>query len=132
MTRTSQSPTPGSLPPARHTTQTLKGLVNTVNTEKLKKDFQKTVKNFRDTLPDVLNYQKCEQRPDYPKAMMTSQQMMKGTATVNFGSNSEGHENNLVAFIETDAFKKFCEENCVQVVGREVQRDDCLWLRLKY
>jgi hypothetical protein len=62
----------------------------------MKKDFQKVVKAYRDTLPDVTWYLsggKTEQhRPEIPKAMMTEQQMRKGTATVNCGFGEQSIE----------------------------------------
>ena len=65
-------------------------------TNNMKKDLQKVVKMFRDSRPDVKGYaynfetKKYEEtmvRSDFPKAMMTGQQISKGTATINCGSS---------------------------------------------
>lgn len=46
----------------------------------IKKDFQKTVKAIRDRMNAGKEY-----KSEYPKAMMTGQQMKKRTATINCG-----------------------------------------------
>ena len=51
--------------------------------DNMKKDFQKAVKAFRDG---------SDYHGEYPKAMMTSQQMRKGTATINCGRAEFGKE----------------------------------------
>ena len=88
-------------------------------TNNMKKDLQKVVKMFRDSRPDVKGYaynfetKKYEEtmvRSDFPKAMMTGQQISKGTATINCGSTRR-EENKEVAekFMENEAFKTWCE-----------------------
>ena len=62
--------------------------------ENIKKDFQKVVKMFRDTQPEVtwvLGGGRTMQHPaEYPKAMMTERQMRNGTATVNCDLGTKG------------------------------------------
>ena len=90
--------------------------------DNMKKDFQKAVKAFRDTLPDVkwhLSGGREElHRPEYPKAMMTAQQIRKGTATINC---STGHEDEMMNFPQ---FRAWCEEWGIKKVVVEDVRDN--------
>lgn len=52
----------------------------------IKKEFQRAVKAYRDTLPDVTHFATgLAVRPDYPKAMLTARQAAKRTATIYLG-----------------------------------------------
>ena len=79
----------------------------------MKKDFQKAVKAFRDTLPDVIWHlsggREELHRPEYPKAMMTSSQIRKGTATINcsYGDKAKETAESLINFPQ---FKAWCDE----------------------
>ena len=79
----------------------------------MKKGFQKAVKAFRDTLPDVTWYLSGGRtelhRPEYPKAMMTAAQIRKGTATINcsYGDKAKGIAESLINFPQ---FKAWCDE----------------------
>jgi predicted outer membrane repeat protein len=59
----------------------------------MKKDFQKAVKAFRDG---------SKYHGEYPKAMMTAQQMRKGTATINGGTinANEAKENGGALYVK--------------------------------
>lgn len=80
--------------------------------EEMKKDLQKLVKMFRDELN-----QTRERKSDYPKAMMTGEQMKRRTATINCGytwcADDEEVMGNLrqrANFImEDQRFINFCE-----------------------
>ena len=102
------------------------------NTETLKKDLQKTVKKFRDTLPDRIDWYGKPYRPTYPKAMLTGQQMKKGTATINFGHNDEAHHNTLDSFASSAEFKAFCEKHGIKVGPKEINSDNRVQLRLYF
>lgn len=88
----------------------------------MKKGFQKAVKAFRDTLPEVTWYLgggRTEQhRPEYPKAMMTASQVRKGTATINcsYGHKAKENAENLMQFPQ---FKAWCDEWDVRKVFLE-------------
>lgn len=97
----------------------------------MKKDFQKVVKGYRDLMPMWKDWWGNMRKAEYPKAMMTNQQMTKRTATVNFGYKAEKTEQNLKDFIGTMHFAEFCEKYGVQVVGAE-NHDNYIWLRLKF
>lgn len=98
----------------------------------LKKDLQKTVKKFRDTLPDITTWDGRNVRPEYPKAMLTGQQMAKKTATINFGHNCEKNHNNLSDFENSDAFKAFCEKYNIKVGQKEINADNRVQLRMYF
>ena len=92
----------------------------------MKKDFQKVVKMFRDTLPDVMNGRwtgngwvyDVSARPEYPKAMMTSQQMAKGTATVNIGCGKQAQEE-VEDFQKYEPFVAWCESYGIKTITVE-------------
>jgi hypothetical protein len=98
----------------------------------LKKDLQKTVKKFRDTLPDYIDWLGSSRRPEYPKAMLTGQQAAKGTATINFGHNCEANHNKLTDFANSDEFKAFCEKHSIKVGGKEINSDNRVQLRVYF
>jgi hypothetical protein len=79
----------------------------------MKKDFQKAIKAIRDG-------QKVPS--EYPKAMMTAQQMRKGTATVNCGSGSPGR-NRRATVISNAAFVKWCEMYGIKAIDFEEVAD---------
>ena len=83
----------------------------------MKKDFQKAVKAFRDTLPDVIWHlsggREELHRPEYPKAMMTSSQIRKGTATINCMT---GHVDEMMNFPQ---FIAWCNEWGIKKVVAE-------------
>lgn len=86
----------------------------------MKKDFQKVIKAIRDSLPKVTQYYSTGEirkvaSPEYPKAMMTAQQMRKGTATVNCGSGLPGR-NRRATVISNAAFVKWCETYGIKTI----------------
>lgn len=107
-------------------------MTNTDNILIIKKDLQKTVKKFRDALPEVPDWRGNLCRPEYPKAMLTGQQMMKGTATINFGHNCEANHDKLADFAASDAFKVFCEKYGIKVGPKEVNSDNRVQLRMYF
>lgn len=102
------------------------------NTDALKKDLQKTVKKYRDNLPKVTNYCGKISSPEYPKAMLTGQQMAKGTATINFGYNCESNHDKLAEFAASDEFKSFCEKHDIKVGPKEINSDNRVQLRMYF
>jgi hypothetical protein len=93
----------------------------------MKKDFQKVVKMFRETLPAVTqHYSTGEVRkvsaPEYPKAMMTAQQMRKGTATVNFSTGKRAKEN-AEAFMNYIPFVAWCETYGIKRIEIETAKN---------
>ena len=93
----------------------------------MKKDFQKVVKMFRDDLPDVTYYYSTGEirkiaKPEYPKAMMTEQQIRKGTATVNcdYGDNAKEVAE---AFKEYPPFVTWCESYGIKRVNVEAVKN---------
>ncbi|MBR3587014.1 MAG: hypothetical protein IKO00_13395 [Oscillospiraceae bacterium] len=81
--------------------------------EKNKKAFQKVIKAIRE------DYRKEKDIPtiEYPKAMMTSQQMEKDTATVNCGGEfcSSMFSKECSARVMNDKrFEKFLDECCAK------------------
>ena len=98
----------------------------------MKKDFQKVVRMYRDTLPDVTNWRNEPCRPEFPKAMMTEQQIRKGTATVNLGYAKEERArelfNGLTAFAP---FVVWCESYGATVTGLELNPDGRYQVRIR-
>ena len=99
----------------------------------MKKDFQKVVRMFRDTLPDVTNWRNEPCRPEFPKAMMTEQQMRNGTATINLGyKGEEGAKelaNKLNAF---NPFVTWCESYGATVTAVELNPDRRWQIRIRF
>ena len=79
----------------------------------MKKDFQKVIKAIRDGQAI---------KSEYPKAMMTAQQMRKGTATVNCGSGFPGR-NRRATVISNAAFVKWCEMYGIKAIDFEEVAD---------
>ena len=75
----------------------------------MQKDFRKVVKAFRDGQ---------EFKSEYPKAMMTGQQRMKRTATVNLGSGDRGADR-VEPFKVFEPFVKWCEAYGIKAVRVE-------------
>lgn len=89
----------------------------------MKKDLQKVVKAFRDSLPKVTQYYSTGEvrkiaSPEYPKAMMTAQQERKGTATINcsYGSKAKERAEAMKAY---PPFVKWCESYKIKTVTIE-------------
>lgn len=106
--------------------------MNYENIATIKKDLQKIVKKYRDSLEKVIDNRGRVFTPEYPKAMMTGQQIEKGTATINFGYNFADHHDNLNEFANSEAFKTFCEKHSIKVAGKEINADNRVQLRLYY
>ena len=91
----------------------------------MKKDFQKVVKMFRDELPKVTQYYSTGEvrkvaSPEYPKAMMTAQQMRKGTATINCDWGDKAKKT-AEAFAKYPPFVTWCESYGIkQVITEQV------------
>lgn len=103
----------------------------------MKNDFQKVVKMFRDNLPKVTEYYSTGEvrkisSPEYPKAMMTDQQMRKNTATINFGWNSEKALDKLETFKKYEPFVIWCESYKVKNIGVELNSDNRYQLRINF
>lgn len=101
--------------------------------QNLKRDFQKVVKNFRDTLPNVkyitLHGDTTIRRPEYPKAMMTNQQIRKGTATINFQHAGVQIMND---FEDNPSWKAFCLKYGIKKTYWEINQDGYNQLRIFY
>jgi hypothetical protein len=75
----------------------------------MKKDFQKAIKSIRDGQTV---------RSEYPKAMMTAQQMRKCTATVNCGSGLNGSKR-MAVVAASHYFVEWCITYGVRSVSQE-------------
>lgn len=107
--------------------------------QKLKKEFQKVVKAYRDTLPNVTYSTHSggvrEERPEYPKAMLTVRQGEKRTATVAFGcwaAESVILKHRIDDFKRFRPFIDFCEAYDVMVGGIERDSYGYASMRLTY
>ena len=98
----------------------------------MKKDLQKTVKAYRDSKPDIKNWRGESCRDEYPKAMMTNQQMLKQTATINFGYYTDAHQAELKEFRDSEAFKSFLEKWELTDAGKELNSDNCIQIRISW
>ncbi len=103
---------------------------------KMKKDFQKIVKAFRDALPDehfihYMTKQECTCRPELPKAMMTQQQERNRTATANFGKTANAAAN-AERFLASDTFASWCTEYGINRAYIEINSDKCYQVRVNY
>ena len=56
--------------------------------------------------------------PEYPKAMMTEQQIRNGTATINFGCGKRA-QNNVEDFRHYEPFAIWCESYGIKTVTVE-------------
>ena len=104
------------------------------NMKNAKKDFAKIVKLYRDAKPDAegwdyLNKKPIMVRPEYPKAMMTSQQMENGTATINFGHKGQEEAH---AFLDYEPFTAWCESYGARISGIELNQDGKYQVRVNY
>lgn len=109
------------------------------NTQSLKKDFQKAVKAYRDTLPNVVytmgSGEHRERRPEYPKAMLTARQAEKHTATVSFGDWANGSEKlaqRIADFKKFGPFVDLCNRYGIALGGVEQDSWGYASLRLHY
>ena len=82
-------------------------------TKKMQKDFQKAIKAYRDSQEDASSY---------PKAMMTSQQMCKGTATVNCGRSEIG-KNRAPKVMAFPPFVEWCETYWIKSIQIETVQE---------
>lgn len=98
----------------------------------MKKDLQKIVKKYRDSKPSIKNWRGESCRDEFPKAMMTGQQEANRTATINFGYNNERHHTEYAEFANSEALRIFCENHGVRVVGKEINQDNRVQMRLSY
>lgn len=88
--------------------------------EGIKKDFQKTVKEIREDIKKSCDQPKLE----YPKAMMTGQQIRKGTATINCGGEwrSSAFSRTLSSRVfEHKLLKEFCKRNNAEACVEEIK-----------
>ena len=79
----------------------------------MKNDFQKAVKAFRDG---------SEYHGEYPKAMMTAQQIRKGTATINCGRAEFGKELAHKVLSHKD-FVDWCMTYGIKTVDVEIAKE---------
>lgn len=79
----------------------------------MKKDFQKAIKAFRDA---------TEYHGEHPKAMMTAQQMRKGTATVNCGRAEFGQEL-APKVLESESFVAWCAAYGIKTAKIEIAQE---------
>lgn len=107
--------------------------------ERMKKDFQKAVKAYRDTLPMVNRYMgggvERQERPDYPKAILTARQAENRTATVSWGywcKDSQILMYHIDKLRKSKAFSDFCTAYGVTVGGIERSGDGWVMMRLNY
>ena len=70
---------------------------NTITT--LKKELAKIVKEYRDAKPEFTEYGRTY-KSKYPKLMMTTKQMEKGTATINTEDETENGKRETEEMIE--------------------------------
>ena len=104
----------------------------------MKKEFQKMVKAFRDELPDrtITNWRTGREmtvRPEFPKAMMTGQQMSKKTATINFGREDEKDNwTAAAAFFDYPPFIAWLQKYGILGAGIETSSDHNVQIRVKW
>lgn len=111
-------------------------------TSNMKKDFQKVVKMFRESLPDYMGlcynfetrkYEETPCRPEHPKAMMTEQQIRNRTATINCGrKQGKPDEEKAIGMMNYEPFKIWCESYGIKSVNREVNSDNCSQIRVTF
>lgn len=104
------------------------------NLKNAKKDFAKIVKVYRDGKPDVERWDNWNKktvmvRPEFPKAMMTSQQMENGTATINFGWKGQEEANKFLTY---EPFTTWCESYGARIKGVELNPDGRYQVRVNY
>ena len=103
-----------------------------MDSKKMKKDFQKIVKAYRDSKPDIQNWRGETCRDEYPKAMLTSQQMAKQTATINFGYEKATHQAELKEFRVSEAFQNFLKQYDLTDAGQELNQDNNIQIRIRW
>ena len=109
--------------------------VNPNDIQVMKKEFQKVVKAFRDTLPNVRRIASAggtkDVRPEYPKAMLTARQAEKRTATINFGCWADETRLGLrvASFKSFPAFCDWCEKYGAKPNG--IERDSWGYVSLR-
>lgn len=100
--------------------------------KKMKKDLQKTVKAYRDSKPDEKDWYGDPRRPEFPKAMLTSQQEAKRTATINFGYDEATHQAELKEFRASEAFQSFLAKYGMTDAGMELNQDNRIQIRIRW
>ena len=79
----------------------------------MKKELQKVIKAFRDEQKEA---------SAYPKAMMTAQQMRKGTATINCGRSDCGNERSQKV-LSYKPFIEWCDANGIKTCEVEIAQE---------
>lgn len=103
-----------------------------MDTKSMKKDFQKMVKAYRDSKPAIYSeWSKQMVRPEFPKAMLTNQQLCNNTATINFGYGASKQDEAKV-FLNSAAFIAFCEKYEIKNAFVELNSDNRYQLRVNY
>ena len=88
----------------------------------VKKQFQKTISEIRNDWREL----RGTPRGEYPKAMMTSQQEAKNTATVNCGGEWCSFSGELSKFVLNDErFQKFLSDAGAEAVREDVWNMGC-------
>ncbi len=100
--------------------------------KKMKKDLQKIVKAYRDSKPDYQDWRGNPCRDEFPKAMLTSQQELKKTATINFGYDHAAHQKELKEFTGSEAFKSFMKQHGLIYAGMELNQDNRIQIRIRW
>ncbi len=100
--------------------------------KKMKKELQKIVKAYRDSKPDEKDWRGDPRRPEFPKAMLTGQQELKKTATINFGWNEETHQKELEEFRASEVFQSFLEKYELTDAGKELNQDNRIQIRIRW
>ena len=103
-----------------------------MDSKKMKKDLQKIVKAYMDSKPDIQDWRGNPCRDEYPKAMMTSQQMLKQTATINFGYDKAAHQAELKEFRSSEAFQSFLKQYELTDAGQELNQDNNIQIRIRW
>ena len=104
-----------------------------MDTKSMKKDFQKMVKAYRDSKPAIYSeWSKQMVRPEFPKAMLTNQQLCNNTATINFGYGTSRIHDEAKAFINSAAFTTFCDKYEIKNAFVELNSDNRYQVRINY
>lgn len=108
----------------------------------MKKDFQKIVKMYRDSMPDIdgwgmnwntRKYEQIKVRPEYPKAMLTERQMANGTATINCGSkHNAGYQGVAEKLMDYEPFKIWCSSYGIKSATVEINGDEHYQVRVTF
>ena len=100
--------------------------------KKMKKELQKIVKAYRDGKPGIQDWRGNPCRDEYPKAMLTGQQELKKTATINFGYDKPAHQAELKEFRASEAFRSFLEKWELTDAGTELNQDNNIQIRIRW